>query len=132
MNPRILVLEDDQALCKIYSIVLRKMGFAPDFAPCGEDAIALYTQANTSAAPYAAVILDLFVVHGMGGLETCEKLRAISPQVYTIVASGSSKETLSSEYQEKGFTDFLAKPFRVQDLEECLTRMKTRLAQAGT
>lgn len=132
MNQRILVLEDDQALCKIYSIVLRKVGLAPDFVSCGEDAVTQYAAATDSGSPFSAVILDLYVVRGMGGIEACAKLRAMNPQLYAIVASGTARETLSSEYQKHGFDDFLPKPFRVQDLETCLARMRDHQTRGGS
>lgn len=130
MNQRILVLEDDQALCKIYAIILRKIGFDVEFASCGEEAIRKYAAAHDSGTPFRAVILDLYVTGGMDGIEACAGLRAVNPQLYAIVASGAARETLSSEYQQHGFDDFLPKPFRVQDLENCLARIEDHRTQA--
>lgn len=132
MNPKILILEDDTTLCKLYKIMLAKLGYDADAVASGEDALAHYVAARQAAAPYQAVILDLTVQEGMGGLETLRELKALDPRVYTIVASGTSRETICSEYEQQGFSDALPKPFRIGNIEECINRMKGRLAQAGS
>lgn len=132
MNPRILILEDDAALCRLYKLMLAKMSLEVDTVPSGEQAVELFVSAHNAGAPYQAVILDLNVQEGMGGLETLAKLKTIDPRVYTIVASGTSQTDIRAEYQNHGFSDALPKPFRLTDIEVCVNRMKSRLAQAGS
>lgn len=128
MNPRILILDDDASICKIYTLMLNKMGVDVDTVTSGEDAVERYVASRTSGKHYIGVILDLTVQQGMGGLATLKRLKAINPDVYTVVASGASRETIQSQYQDQGFSDSLPKPFRFQNVADCVARMKAATA----
>ena len=116
-------MDDDVSICKICTLLLNRLGYDVDSAPCGEDAIALFENAIKDGAPYRAVILDLTVLRGMGGLETIKKLRALDPDVYAIMASGSSVDNMLLSYQAYGFQAILPKPFRVQELTDCVNKL---------
>ena len=128
MNLKILILDDDLSICKIYTLMLNRLGVDVDTVVTGEEAVSRYVAAKDAGAPYAGVILDLTVQTGMGGLETLKHLRAIDPKVYAVVASGASRETISSQYREQGFTDALPKPFRLQDVSQCVENLKAAMA----
>jgi DNA-binding response OmpR family regulator len=124
-------MDDDASICKICSLLLERLGYDVDIAPCGEDAIALFEKAIKDRAPYRAVILDLTVLRGMGGLETLKKLRVMDPNVYAIMASGSSVDTMMSSYKAHGFQSILPKPFRIQELTDCIRKMDPEQSQAS-
>lgn len=124
MNPRILILEDDANICKIYTLMLKRAGFDSDIVTSGEQALAHYTSTRQSNTPYVAVILDLTVEQGMDGIETLAHLRKLDPDIYAIVASGTARETIAANYREQGFSDALPKPFRLQDILDCLNRLR--------
>lgn len=116
-------MDDDPSICKICTLLLDRIGYAADTAFCGEEAITLYAKALSNKTPYAAVILDLTVQKGMGGVEVVKKLRDIDPSVYAIVASGSSVDAMMASYKNHGFSAVLPKPFRVQDITECMQKI---------
>jgi len=120
MKKKILVMDDDPSICKICTLLLNRIGYDVDTAPSGEEAVSLFSKSLKSKTPYLAVILDLTVQTGMGGLETVKKLRALDPSVYAIMASGSSVDTMIASYQAHGFKAVLPKPFRLQDITECM------------
>ena len=116
MKQKILVMDDDPSICKICTL---------DTAPSGEEAIALFSHALETDRPYLAVILDLTVQTGMGGIDALKKLRAINPAVYAIMASGASVDNMIASYKSYGFNAVLPKPFRLQDITECMQRIPT-------
>lgn len=123
VKQKILVMDDDPSICKICTLLLNRIGFDVDTAPSGEAAITLYSQALESKTPYLAVILDLTVQTGMGGMDAVKKLLALDPSVYAIMASGSSVDTMIASYQTHGFKAVLPKPFRLQDITECMQKI---------
>lgn len=113
-------MDDDPSICKICSLLLNRIGYDVDTAFSGEDAIALYIKALSGKTPYLAVILDLTVQKGMGGVDAVKKLRELDPAVYAIMASGSSVDNMMASYKSHGFKAVLPKPFRLQDITECM------------
>lgn len=128
MKEKVLVLDDDVSICKIYTIMLEKLDVMADTVLTGEEAVQRYAAARRAGTPYAAVFLDLTVQEGMGGLATLKQLKAINPNIYAIVSSGASRETTQAHYHAQGFSDSLPKPFRLQDVADCITRMKAAVA----
>jgi CheY-like chemotaxis protein len=124
MKPKILVMDDDVSICKICTLLLNRLGYDVDTTSCGDEALTCFEKALKENTPYLAVILDLTVQSGMGGLETLKKLRILDPNVYAIMASGSSLDNMLLSYQSHGFKDVLPKPFRVQDLTDCIVKIK--------
>ena len=116
-------MDDDSSICKLCTLLLDRFGYDADSVDSGEEALVHYQREQKAGTPYSAVILDLTVRTGMGGLEVLPKLRALNPRVYSIVASGSSIDTMRNTFKAQGFSDVLPKPFRPQDLAECLERL---------
>ena len=116
-------MDDDPSICKICTLLLERLGYDVDTAPCGEEALALYIQSFKAGTPYSAVILDLTVQSGMGGLDTMNKLRSVDPNVVAIMSSGSSLDKMVSTSQTHGFKAILPKPFRLQDIQACLKKI---------
>jgi len=123
MKQKILVMDDDPSICKICTLLLNRIGYDVDTAPSGEEAVALFSHALETDRPYLAVILDLTVQTGMGGIDALKKLRAINPAVYAIMASGASVDNMIASYKSHGFNAVLPKPFRLQDITECMQRI---------
>ena len=61
------------------------------------------------------VILDLGMP-GMGGRECLERLRAVTPDLKVIVASGYSDSALDQDSDATRINGFLTKPYRLVDL----------------
>jgi DNA-binding response OmpR family regulator len=119
MKPRILVMDDDDSLQRMYKLMLDRLGCESDIVGRGEDALAHFADARKAGTPFDVVILDLTVHDGMGGAEAIVELRKVAPDVYAVVASGSSKDSLR---MMKGFNDTLPKPFRLQELTDCIRK----------
>jgi len=110
---RILVMDDEEMIRDVSGEMLRLLGYEAVCAADGEAAVELFKRAMEQGKPFDAVILDLTVTEGMGGLETMERLLEVDPGVRAIVSSGYSQDPIMSEYARHGFSAVIAKPYRV-------------------
>ncbi|MCB2198309.1 PAS domain S-box protein [bacterium] len=120
---RILVMDDEQSVQEVATVMLKELGFTVDVASDGSSAIEKYLQARMEEKPYVAVIMDLTIPGGMGGEETISHLRKLDPGVKAIVSSGYSNDPIMSNYLDFGFKGVVAKPYRLQDLGSVLAEV---------
>ena len=117
---RVLVMDDEDSIRDMVGDILSLHGYMVDFARNGEEAISLY-QENV----YDVVILDLTIPGGMGGKETIRELLKIDPKVKAIVSSGYSSDPIMSDYKQYGFRNVMAKPYKIEELDEIIQRVTT-------
>lgn len=117
---RILVMDDEEAICSIAATMLSHLGYAVQTCADGQAAIDLYRQARSAGRPFSAVIMDLTVPGAMGGIEAAAAIRDLDPAARLVVSSGYSHDPIMSEYRDHGFAAVLAKPYLVNDLERVL------------
>ncbi|MGD0883511.1 MAG: PAS domain S-box protein [Thermodesulfovibrionales bacterium] len=120
---RILVMDDEEIDRSIAAEMLKHLCFEVELARNGEEAIELYKKREESGQPFDALILDLTITRGMGGKETIENLLKIDPLVKAIVCSGYSNDVIFANFRDYGFSGVLRKPYRVQELDETLTKV---------
>ncbi|MFH2044179.1 MAG: ATP-binding protein [Pseudomonadota bacterium] len=120
---RILVMDDDVSLRKTVGGILEILGYEPEFAKNGAEAIGMYKDAKERKKPYDAVILDLTIPGGMGGKEAIKKLLEIDPEVKAIVYSGYSDDPVMANFKKYGFKGMLPKPFGSQSLSKVLNEV---------
>lgn len=120
---RILVMDDELSLRDMVRSALSRLGYRVDTAENGQTAFELYQAAQTDGRPFDAVLLDLTVRGGMGGLDALKALLALDPKVTAIVMSGYANEAALRDYAQHGFHAALAKPFDLEQLETTLARV---------
>ncbi len=120
---RILVMDDETAILEMACEMLEGLGFATERATNGEDALVHYIRGWVMGYPFAAVILDLTVVGGMGGVEAMTKLRAFDPFVKAIMCSGYAEGDVLQRFADFGFAARLNKPYLFEDLEITLAQV---------
>ena len=81
---RLLVMDDEEALRKPLKVTLTKLGYEVRTAQDGAEAITLYEDAQKEGRPFDAVLLDLTVSGGMGGVETAGKLKQLDPSAKVV------------------------------------------------
>jgi DNA-binding NtrC family response regulator len=122
---RVLVLDDEPIVCKRLQPALEKLGFEVDTFTQSVEAM---HQVQQSA--YDIVITDLKMkeVDGMRFLEEVKKQR---PQTEVIVITGfATMETAKQSFQ-KGVFDFIAKPFKLSEIQDVVTRAAAKIRGAG-
>ncbi|MEI6126014.1 MAG: ATP-binding protein, partial [Pseudomonadota bacterium] len=120
---RILFMDDEEFLRTTVKLLLEQAGYYVEAAVNGEEALLKYAQAKDSDSPFDAVILDLTIVFGMGGVETIKKLLEIDPKVKGIIFSGYSNDPVMANYETYGFKGALAKPATRAQIVEALKKL---------
>jgi two-component system cell cycle sensor histidine kinase/response regulator CckA len=120
---KILVMDDEAMIREVLSLALTHMGYEVACAEDGVEAITLYQSARGAGQPFAAVILDVLIPTGMGGVETMLQLQQLDPQVKAIVCSGYANDPVMAAYAQYGFSGVLTKPFTVQELHDVIQRV---------
>ncbi len=116
-HARVLVLDDEEAICTIIQCTLEDLGYEVAVTNDGAAAIAAYEKAMQAGRPFDLVISDLTIPGGMGGKEAIQRLCEIDPAVRAIVSSGYGNDPVMSRHQEFGFTGMIAKPYEIDALE---------------
>jgi signal transduction histidine kinase/ActR/RegA family two-component response regulator len=128
---RLLVMDDDPSLGILSQAVLAHLGYDVEVAADGVEAIALYQKAADEGRCFDAVLLDLTVPGGMGGVEAATKLRQLDPTVKLIVSSGYSDAPVMSRFSEYGFDAVIEKPWTVQAMSEVLRTVLAAVPSGG-
>jgi len=113
---RILAMDDDPLLREILQENLESCGARPYVVEDGEQAVAAFRTAKEEGRPYQAVVLDLTVRGGMGGLEAARRIRELDPAVPIVAASGYAEAPAIARPRECGFDAAVSKPYSFAEL----------------
>jgi two-component system response regulator AtoC len=113
MNERltVLVIDDDPGIRDYLEALATRQGYGVYTAADGETALA----GLEKTAP-DLITLDA-VLPGMDGLETLRQIKQRAPEVPVIMLSGHGQARTIVEAMRLGASDFLRKPFEVEELE---------------
>jgi CheY-like chemotaxis protein len=120
---RILVMEDDAPVAQVLTRMLVHLGYRAEAVDRGEAALDAYARARGAGDAYDAVILDLTIREGLGGLETLVRLKALAPEAKALVSSGYANAPIMAEFEANGFHGVLVKPYRLEDVSAALRRV---------
>ncbi|MBX7152940.1 PAS domain S-box protein [bacterium] len=120
---RILIMDDEAAVRRMLSEMLKYMGFTVWEVSDGQEAVKAYRSFRDRGEPFDAVIMDLTIPGGMSGKETIQQLIAIDPHVRAVVSSGYSNDPVMGRYKEHGFSEVLPKPYNADDLAKTLNEL---------
>ncbi|MDM8515414.1 response regulator [Desulfobacterales bacterium HSG16] len=121
LGKKILVMDDEEMVRDIACQMLKRIGYEVELANDGAEATEIYKKAYESGKIFDAVILDLTIKGGIGGLETVKSLINFNPQIKAVVSSGYSDDPVMTDYEKYGFTGTLAKPYTMKNLTETLS-----------
>ena len=113
---RVLVLDDDVNVLKVATAVLNRLGYQTDTAVEGDLAVNMVREAVQSNNRYNAIICDLTVPGGKGGKEIIADVLELDPDIVAIVSSGYANDFLKTDYESYGFSGFLSKPYKTEDV----------------
>ena len=108
----ILLAEDDAALRRLASRVLKHYGYRVIEAVDGQDALAKFAEYGNEVQ---LVILDL-VMPKKNGRVACEEMKRLAPGLKAIFMSGYARDVIEENYTFDRNTDFLHKPFAPNEL----------------
>ncbi len=122
MNGRIIVVDDDHDTASMMRDALRRRGL-----DVVEAHSAMECLEHLALHPADVVVTDV-LMPGMSGLELCQKLHELHPEVLAIVITGQSALDTAIGAIRAGAYDFIAKPVKVDALAMAVARAMENLA----
>ena len=120
----VLIVDDDEAILKTLSILLKSLGVVARVARDRSSALAVMRR---PAAGLGAVLLDAHIGDA-DVIRLFEAFRIASCDIPIIVLSGSSEESVREIFSGCSYNAFLGKPFTLSELKEVLLRATSREA----
>lgn len=111
LNGRILIVDDEEDICRTLSDFLTDCGYEVLQATSGEEAIRL-----VKAARPHLILLDIRMPE-MDGLEILRRVRAVDQEVGVIMITAFTDITIAQESLKSGASDFVTKPIDLDYLE---------------
>ncbi len=128
MNPkklRILVLDDEPIVCKRLQPALEKLGYEVDTFTQSLEAMHQIQQTD-----YDIIITDL-KIKGIDGMQFLQEAKKRSPRTEVIVITGFATLETAKESFQKGVFDFIAKPFKLSEIQEVVTKAAAKIRGAA-
>ncbi|MBI4700630.1 MAG: response regulator [Deltaproteobacteria bacterium] len=122
---RILILDDEPIVGKRLKPALGKAGHEVDAVESAEEALRLIDQNE-----YDIVVSDIRM-EGADGLDVLRHATARSPRTKVIMITGYATVEVARQALTMGAFDFIAKPFRLEDLRAAIARAAAKLEQEG-
>lgn len=107
---KMLVVDDDEELCKSAILSLKEIGITADWASGGKMAVQMARQHHAKADDYQIILLD-WKMPDMDGLETTRELRKhLGEDVPILIISAYDWSDIETEAKEAGIQGFISKP----------------------
>jgi len=121
---KILIVDDEPALRRALHTSLAASGFAVEEARNGDEGLSAFSRSRCDL-----VLLDINMP-GIGGIETCKRLRTLAAEVGIVMVTVRDSEDDKVRALEAGADDFVSKPYRYRELvariRAVLRRMRVR------
>ncbi len=104
MKEHVLIVDDDQSQCDLFSMMLERHGYLATSTTSPKEALE-----RIAREPCDVVVTDLGMTE-MDGLELCERILGTSPDVPIIVVTGQGSMDAAISAMRAGAYDFLTKP----------------------
>lgn len=108
---KILVVDDEQSLRDVWSIMLKRAGYAVTSAMDGEEAIDLLNREI-----FDLVITDLRMPK-IDGMEVLKAVKSVSPETVVLIITAFATADSAVEAMKQGAYDYLTKPFQVDEAQ---------------
>lgn len=105
-----LVVDDDELLCRTAIDTLKTIGIDADWVLSGEKAIELVTQHHQKRDDYQIILLD-WKLPGMNGIQVAKEIRRnLGDEVPILLISAYDWSEFEAEAREAGISGFISKP----------------------
>jgi two-component system cell cycle sensor histidine kinase/response regulator CckA len=117
-------MDDDDLVRRVVCRMLTRLGYDVEGVGDGAEAVLAFAKAHGEERRFAAVILDLTVPGGLGGLETLAAIKEIDPAVPAIASTGQN--VADGDLRSHGFEAVLCKPYPMEELASIIARLSRR------
>jgi PAS domain S-box-containing protein len=119
-SKKILVMDDEDTVRTLFSMLLSKIGHTVELAKNGSEAIEIFNRAKSGGASFDCVILDLTIVAGVGAEQAIKRILEIDPEIKAILTSGYTAHPVIENYKSHGFHSVLTKPFTSSEIQNAI------------
>ena len=116
-DQKILIVDDDPSIVDLLNQFLKRKGFKCKTAADGQEAIDLLEK-----SPFTIIVTDL-IMPRVDGLELLKKVKESWPDTDVIVMTGYTKNFTYTDVIKAGASDFVQKPFTLDEIEAKLQRL---------
>ncbi len=120
MSTRILVIDDEESMCKFMEIMLAKEGYAVDSATSGAGGIDRLRDTN-----YDLVIADLNMPD-MSGIDVLQQVKTFKKEQDLIVMTAYASVDTAIEAMKQGAVDYITKPFKLDQIKIAIEKSLSR------
>jgi len=110
----ILVVDDEESVCKFIYIILNKEGYDVKTATIGDDALKIVKETEIDC-----ILLDI-IMPQMDGIDLLNEIKKINSGIPVIMMSAVGTHDRVIKAFEKGAVDFIAKPFNIPQIKEAI------------
>ncbi len=118
---KVLVIDDDPSICRTVGLLLEDHGYTPRTHTDPDEAIAAAEQES-----YQIALIDLRMPK-MDGVEVVERLKKIDDSTSCIVMTAYPDLDSATETMRRGTCDYIAKPFKQEELIGAIERACRRM-----
>ena len=112
MSEKILIVDDEQMILELTSMILDRRGFEVQTVDNATDSYEIIERDRP-----ALVLLD-YMMPRVNGLDALKEIRARFPDTYVIMFTGKGSEEVAVELMKAGASDYILKPFSNAKLVE--------------
>jgi len=118
---RIMVLDDEPIVCKRLKPALEKLGYEVDAFTQSPEAMHQIQRIS-----YDIIITDLKMKE-IDGMQFLTEAKKLHPNTEVIVITGFATMETAKESLQKGVFDFIAKPFKMGEIQEVVNRAAAKI-----
>lgn len=114
MNIRVLCVDDEAAIRKLFGTAFERFDFIVETAPDAEKAFTIF-----SGKKFHAAVVDMRLP-GMDGIELCKLIRARDKEIFLTAVTGHPTKFEFSDCRKAGFDAYFTKPLSFKQLGEAI------------
>ena len=122
---RIMVLDDEPIVCKRLQPALEKLGYEVD----------TFTQSLEALHEIQDTVYDIIItdlkMKGIDGMRFLQEAKKQHPTTEVIVITGFATLDTAKESFQHGVFDFIAKPFKLSEIQEVVTKAAAKIRGSG-
>ena len=116
-NETMLIVDDEVEVGNVVKSLLTSLGFNADFVESANSAIEQLRNGD-----YSFLITDINMPD-MNGIELIKTVSGENPEINIIAMTGYDKDYTYMDVINAGASDFIAKPFKIDEIEAKITRI---------
>jgi DNA-binding NtrC family response regulator len=113
---KVLIVEDEAVVRDSVREWLVEDGYDVEVAENGEEALKKIKQEE-----YGVIVLDL-KLPGIDGLQVFKQAKELKPETKGVIITAYPSQETQDRAKKLGLMDYLAKPFKVEDLEKLISQ----------